>query len=518
MSALGLNPFTSYGFRVEAVNSAGSVFSEVSFETTDEDAPSLVVAPYPASVSSSSIAVTWQSPQQPNGVITLYQLYRNGMEIFSGLSTSLTDTGLTPFTSYSYIVEACTNGGCTNSSMATNTTMEAVPVGFNDPIVSLIQARSLTLTWTAPSMPNGVILYYTVSYGNGSVVSNSTALAATVTGLSPFTNYSFLVMACNTAGCSQTNLVTQQTQEAVPEEVSPPGVRDLSTTSVEITWMQPGKPNGIITNYTIRRDGLVIFQGLAFELVDTDLVGDVLYMYTVEPVNAAGGTVSSVTNIRTRVGIPEGLASPNLTVINSTAILAVWTQPTKDNGQIFNYTLSVNQMMLFMDLRFNYTIVNLIPFTSYTIFVQSCNQAGCASSTTAMAMTDASAPGIPLPPSLVALDSNVVEVSWTAPAQPNGIISFYFIFRRQPGSFPLVNFQSVSPTSFNSTGLSPFTRYEYSVRVTNQVGPTDSEYAEVTTLEAIPTNLNPPSFPQSGITANNVTASVDSTCTTWNNH
>ena len=503
---MDLDPHTSYGFRVEAVNSAGSVFSETSFQTTDEDAPSSVAAPYPASVSSSSITVTWQSPEQANGVITSYQLYRDDEEIFTGLATSFTDTGLTPFTSYNYIVEACTNGGCTNSSVVMNTTMEAVPAGFNDPIVSLVQARSLILTWSSPSMPNGVILYYTLSYGNGTVVSNSTALAATVTGLSPFTNYSFLVMACNTAGCSQTSLITQQTQEAVPEEVFPPDVRDLSTTSVEITWMEPGKPNGIITNYTIRRDGVVIFQGLAFELIDTDLVGDVLYMYTVESVNAAGGTVSSVTNIRTRVGIPEGLAPPNLTVINSTAILAVWTQPIKDNGQIFNYTLSVNQMMFFMGLQFDYTIVDLTPFTSYSVFIQACNLAGCASSTTAMAETDAALPGIPLPPTLVALDSNVVEVSWTAPAEPNGIISSYFIFRRLPGSFPLVNFQSSSPASFNSTGLSPYTVYEYRVRVVNQVGFTESEYVEVRTLEALPTNLNPPSFPQSGINANNVTA------------
>ena len=502
-----LLPFTTYNFQVEAVNSAGSVFSASSTATTNEDAPSFVPPPYFVTVSASSISITWQAPPQPNGVIVSYQLFRDGDEVFNGLSLSHMDTGLEPFTSYNYHVQACTNGGCTNSSVAMNTTLEDLPEQFSAPIVSAIQARSLTITWSAPAVPNGVILYYTLSLGNGTVLFNGTSLTAQVTGLSPFTNYSFFVTACNGAGCTQTSLTTQATDEAVPEGVSNPGVRDLSTTSVEITWSQPTSPNGIITNYTIRRDGDVIFQGLQFEYVDTDLEGDVLYSYTVEAVNSAGGTASPETVIRTRVGIPEGLAAPVLTVLNSTAILARWSAPTKANGEIFNYTLHVNEMELFMALQFNYTITGLSPFTSYSIFVEACNQAGCASSTAVTNMTDPALPAGVLPPSLTPLGPNLVGVSWMAPSQPNGIISNYFVFRRQPPApVPLIIFQSTSPMSFNSTGLTAFTTYEFRVEVRNQVGSTSSEFASVVTLEGLPAGISSPIFPAASIFATNVTA------------
>ena len=90
-----------------------------------------------------------------------------------------------------------------------------VPVNLS---ISDIGARWTTLRWAtfddnAPIL--GVILYVHDLADNLTVVSNITAnsLATTgrsvqlnVSGISPFTLYSFRVMACNEAGCSASSL------------------------------------------------------------------------------------------------------------------------------------------------------------------------------------------------------------------------------------------------------------------------------------------------------------------------
>ena len=79
-------------------------------------------------ISATSINITWYSPTKPNGVISSYQIImvipREEVITSSGMTGSILVTGLLAFTDYSFIVEACTAAGCTNSSVATTTTLE----------------------------------------------------------------------------------------------------------------------------------------------------------------------------------------------------------------------------------------------------------------------------------------------------------------------------------------------------------------------------------------------------------
>lgn len=508
-NSTNLQPFTSYGYEVVAINGGGNVSSGFTTETTDEAAPSLVLPPILVVLSDSEIRVDWTLPIKPNGFLLNHRVFRNGTEILVTLSDTLTylDSALKPFTTYSYSVQSCTSAGCTNSTMSVAITDEAPPEQVADPIISDLLARSLTVSWSPPTLPNGIILYYLLSFAasNTNIV-NTTGLSFAVENLAPYTNYSFVLTSCNSAGCGTSNASTVQTLEAPPEGFSPPMANSLSATSVEIAWSPPSVPNGIITSYILMRDNVVVFEGLELQFVDTQLVGDIQYTYTVFAVNSAGN-VTAIISIRTQAGIPEGLATPSVTVLSSTAAYVQWGEPVQANGVISSYKVVFNGMEVFQELAFEATVGNLLPFTTYSVHIEACNQAGCASSTSVSIKTEEALPQGVSHPEVTVLTATSVYVSWTEPAQPNGEIMQYQVFRRFTGGLiPLIQFVGPnSKFSFEDTDLLPFTSYEYQLVVVNGAGSTSSEWVGLTTFEAPPASIGAPTFPAALIQPTNIT-------------
>ena len=494
----GLNPATEYGFEVLAVNGGGNVSSGVTTETTKDAPPTFIGPPEVSSLSANAILVTWSEPEEPNGNIIGYYLYRDGNGITGILNTFLyTDSSLQPFTDYGYIIQACTSAGCTNSSEAVNTTLEAPPTGFDNPVLSDIQSHSVMVSWSSPSSPNGIITGYSVHFSNGTVVFSGDSNTTVVAGLSPYTNYTFKVTVCNSAGCAE-SFVTGETLQAPPTGLLAPTVKGLSSKSVEVSWQPPSKPNGVITSYQLQRDGSVIFEGLELSYDDDALEGDTQYTYVVKAFNSAGSDTSPSIVIRTQADIPSGVSIPKTLVLNSTAIYLEWTEPETDNGVISAYKLFVDDEEEFSGLQFNHTVTNLQPYTTYSFYIQVCNQAGCASSKSASNTTEEDIPSGLSPPTVTAVSATSAFVLWKAPEKPNGIITAYRVFRRPTNNplFILIQFVGgPDTTSFTNQDLSPFTSYEYQVVAFNSKGQTESGWTEVMTLEAPPTGMAPPTFP-----------------------
>ena len=79
---------------------------------------------------------------------------------------------------------------------------------------------TVTLNWTAPAVPNGVVTSYVITVTNDvtreEFTVNTTDTELEVTGLTPYTNYTFTVAAVNGAGVGNvSNPVTVQTAEGV---------------------------------------------------------------------------------------------------------------------------------------------------------------------------------------------------------------------------------------------------------------------------------------------------------------
>jgi len=508
-----------YQFHILARNSAGNTTSIPTTNTTLPAPPTSIAPPIVSVMSSSEILVSWASPAELNGLLGGYQLYRDGAAVFDGLTTSLSylDSDLQPFTNYQYMVEVCSSGGCVNSSSISNITLEALPEMVSDPIIVRVAPRMLELVWAGPGSPNGLIQEYVLTQVSPSLMEvfrGPDEFSFTAGDLQPFTSYAYHLMVCNGAGCVTSNVVQNQTLETNPEQLGSPRLRNLTSTSVAIEWTPPRIENGPIRTYILRRGNdsfpdmpEVIFQGLNLSHNDGNLVADTLYFYTVTAVNGGGSITSNQSFFQTVPDLAEGILPPSLTVLGSRSIHARWSPPTMPNGDINAYKLFVNNDIAFSGLNFSYEVMSLLPFTSYSFFVEVCNQAGCASSTTVSVTTDQALPeGISLPV-LTVMGARTIHVEWALPDRSNGIISQYQVQRRIPGDIFSLSLQHVGgpeTLSFLNSGLVPFTQYEYRLRIINGAGSVFSDWVPAQTMEATPSGLLMPVF--TDVQARNVTA------------
>jgi len=106
----------------------------------------------------------------------------------------------------------------------------------------------VSVSWTTPSSPNGVIQRYLLR--SLELLSNTTltqfeglALGTEVSGLTPYSSYVLTVSACTSAGCLDTS-VTALTLQAPPDGQAPPTVTTDGPTTLNISWQPPTLPNG----------------------------------------------------------------------------------------------------------------------------------------------------------------------------------------------------------------------------------------------------------------------------------
>ena len=517
ISVSDLAPFTEYSYQVIAYNGAGNVSSILTRATTDEASPSFVTPPIAQVRSSSEIFISWTEPQELNGILIGYRVYRGDNLVSSTLALSYLDEQLEPFSTYTYHLEACTNGGCTNSSLISNTTFEALPEQVGDPVLTDLGARALTISWQPPNQPNGIITEYILTLTNNNTeVFRGLAISFELTSLTPFNNYTFILETCNSVGCVPGRQLGTQTLQAPPEGLAVPRLRNLTSTSVAIEWSEPTAPNGDIINYILYRGNesfpdspVVIFQGLGFAFNDVDLLADTLYFYTIEAVNTGGSVTSPPSYFQTVPDLPGGIAPPVVEVRGATEIHISWSAPTLPNGDISGYILYINGNGVPLDIAFEYTAIGLLPFNVYSFYFEVCNQAGCASSITVTEVTAQALPSGVNPPSLDVLGPTAIQVSWSPPNFPNGVISMYEIRRRllnNPFTETIQHIGDSSIFSFPNSGLKPFTSYEYRLNVYNGAGSTFSEWEGARTAEDIPAGISLPVFADEAIFARNVTA------------
>ena len=101
-------------------------------------------------------------------------------------------------------------------------------------------------------------------------------------------------------------------------------------------------------------------------------------------------------------------------------------------------------------------------------------------------MASFSAPEGLAAPTLTSTNPSSVNIAWSEPLKPNGVVISYRIERRVKGQTTVTNVQSFSPNAVKSyadrsAALSPHTTYEYRVGAISNAGTGYSPWAEVTT-------------------------------------
>ncbi|XP_029281914.1 LOW QUALITY PROTEIN: usherin [Cottoperca gobio] len=506
-----LEPFTTYEYRVRGWNSFGRGSSDVTTVTTSEDKPWGVAPPRWSRLGERDdiIQLLWQAPARPNGDITHYVILRDGQERYRGDENSFTDVGgIRPFQEYSYELRVCNRAGCTDSTQVVAVTIQGVPEGVQPPVVTALSPSSLHVSWSEPTRPNGNIQRYHLNQtGVGAIFTHIDGPSKyTVTGLQPYTDYSFVLLACTAVGCGASSPSTGRTLQASPAGVwSSPRHVIINTSAVELYWDQPPQPNGNISQYRLNRDGRTIFTGDHRDqnYTDTGLVPNRRYVYELEARTGGESGVSDKYVIKTSVSCPTGIQAPhNVTVLGPHSISLAWTIPAQFNSsQPVNYNIlldpgSDRAIMHHAGQDRHLTVTGLQPFTAYYIRVQACQINGCGVGGGVYVRTLETGPVGLLPPTVKAAGSSVLEIHWSPPQKPNGLITSYHIYRRPAGTEEelLVFIWSSGPLEFfdASPALRPFSYLQYRVRSYNSKGSVLSQWALAQTLQAEPQDMAPP--------------------------
>ncbi|KAM6436186.1 phosphatidylinositol phosphatase PTPRQ isoform 2-T2 [Liasis olivaceus] len=477
----GLQPFTKYAIAVSAFTIIGEGPPAILISKTSEQVPSSVENINYKNISSSSVLLFWDKPINPNGKITHYTVY--AMEVDTNRAFHLTTsdkhiliTDLKKYTDYKMRVTASTTVG--ESALSEDhdifvRTLEDEPSSPPRKVEALeVTASEVKLRWLPPEMPNGIITHYEIMSDNGSIliIKNGTTTNFILSELKPYTLYNISVRAFTRLGHGNQSSapLSVRTAETVP--YFPPQnitYRNMSSSAIELSFLPPSVPNGIIKTYTIY---LTEINGTEVRVINTthlSLIITGLKKYTKYLVEVSSSTVkgegarSAPLDIITDEDAPS--SPPRLLTIKqlSDAIMILsWQPPLEPNGIILYYTVYIWNIMSrsinvsepsleITDLEYN---------KKYSVYVTASTRFGDGNikSNTTSFRTSEGAPGDP-PKNMwyKNLTSSSVRIFWDPPQKPNGIIQFYSVYYKNDSDTHVQNFTSSTiDSSADNTTLS----------------------------------------------------------------
>lgn len=525
----GLTNGTSYVFRVAAVNAngTGTYTSATSalVPATTPGAPTSVTA----SSGSGAATVSWTAPASNGGVAVsdyTIQYSSNSGSTWTtfvdtvSTSTSVSVTGLTNGTAYTFRVAAVNAVGTGSYSTASSAATPATTPGAPTSVTATAGAGSASVSWTAPASNGGAsITDYVIQYSSNSGSTwttfsdgTSTSTSATVTGLTNGTAYIFKVAATNSSGTgsysTNSSSVTPITTPGAPTSVtSSNGARQAT-----ISWTAPASNGGsAITNYAVQfsTDGgstfstQVLTGSTTASYVYTGLTASTAYIFRVAAITAVGqGSWSSNTTSLTIQDLPGAPTSVSGVDGNGQVVVS-WTAPTSNGGaSISDYAIRYSSnsgvsWTTFTDgvsTSTSATVTGLTNGTSYIFQVAAVNTWGTgvysSSSSSQSPFTTPSAPlNVAGSPS-----SAQATVTWTAAVANGRAVTDYIIqFSSNSGSTWSTFADGTSTaTSVTVTGLTNGTAYVFRVAAVNSAG--TSSYS---TASASVTPQSVPSLPLS---------------------
>ncbi|XP_018006646.1 receptor-type tyrosine-protein phosphatase H-like isoform X1 [Hyalella azteca] len=501
----GLMPYANYSINLSARDEPHLA---TCVTQTDEAKPSAPLNLTFEAVQATSFTATWLKPRQENGLLGDYQVrwWREGgnATVQNVTETRLEITGLNACDTYTVAVAATTGAGPGDEIQSNQETDVSVPPAGSPPEVSSVASRSVNLMWTKPATKCEVVNYTVVysglvMWGNHATLEVNSAYSETTTiniaGLTPYSNYSFSVVAATAAGAGEPSLPTYTaTQEDVPSAPTDLNIEALNSTSVLVTWQAPEEENGIITNYTIRwklagsgseenDDQIITTPGDSYECEVPDLFECQIYDFFVSASTSRGegARTSMQWSPAEEPEAPEALLCPQrndgsielswtapITTCNITRFIIISDVYVRWSGNKFNSSNSTEESKFMLE--------DPIPYSNYSFQVKAVVEETVTGAPGACyAWTAEAAPSAPQNLTLLAARSDALVVQWDAPATLNGVVRYYSVISSRGTDFVTNKNITASDdqTRFNCTvvGLSASTEYNISVRAaTNKEG------------------------------------------------
>uniref|UniRef100_G5E7I1 protein-tyrosine-phosphatase n=1 Tax=Meleagris gallopavo TaxID=9103 RepID=G5E7I1_MELGA len=444
-SVAGLSPYSEYEFRVVAVNNIGrGPPSEPVSTRTSEQAPSSAPRNVQARMlSSTTILVQWEEPEEPNGQIQGYRVYYTmdpTQHVNSWLKHNVADSHITtignlvPQKTYSVKVLAFTSVG-------------------DGPLSSDIQVITQT---------------------------GGKAVAKVIGG---------------TGAC---NFVLSN--DVVPVPSGPPRkveVEAVNSTAVKVSWRSPvpnkqhGQIRGYQVHYVRMENGEPRGQPMlkdimladAQEMIISGLQPDTTYSFTVTAYTTKGDGARSKPKLVSTTGAVPG--KPRLVISHTqmNTALIQWHPPVDTFGPLQGYRLKFGRKdvdtfttMEFSEKEDHFTATDIHKGASYVFRLSARNKVGFGEEMVKEISVPEEVPsGFPQNLHSESSTSTSVQLTWQMPllAERNGIITKYTILYRdinvayQPIELPVVP----ADTTMTLSGLKPDTTYDVKVRAHTSKGP-----------------------------------------------
>ncbi|NXW67048.1 PTPRD phosphatase, partial [Hirundo rustica] len=560
-SVAGLSPYSEYEFRVVAVNNIGrGPPSEPVSTRTSEQAPSSAPRNVQARMlSSTTILVQWEEPEEPNGQIQGYRVYytmdptqhvNNWMKHNVADSHITTIGNLVPQKTYSVKVLAFTSVGdgplSSDIQVITQTGVPGQPLNFKAEPES---ETSILLSWTPPrsdTISSYELVYKDGEHGEEQRVSTEPTTSYRLQGLRPNSLYLFRLAARSPQGLgASTAEISARTMQSKPS--APPqdiSCTSPSSTSILVSWKPPPveKQNGIITAYSIKYIGIDGEDVKAHEIlgISSDSSQYLLeqlekwteYRISVTAHTDVGpGPESLAVLIRTDEDVPSGPPRKvEVEAVNSTAVKVSWRSPVpnKQHGQIRGYQVHYVRMengepkgqpmlkdIMLADAQWEYDdttehemiISGLQPETTYSFTVTAYTTKGDgARSKPKLVSTTGAVPG---KPRLVISHTqmNTALIQWHPPVETFGPLQGYRLKfgRKDMDTLTTMEF-SEKEDHFTATDIHKGASYVFRLSARNKVGFGEEMVKEISVPEEVPSG-----FPQNLHSESSTSTSVQLT-------
>ncbi|XP_040845891.1 phosphatidylinositol phosphatase PTPRQ isoform X2 [Ochotona curzoniae] len=521
-----LAPFTEYMISVSAFTIMGEGPPTVLSVRTHEQVPSSIQTISYKNISSSSILLYWDPPEYPNGKITHYTIYAMELDTNRAFQMTTVDnsfliTGLKKYTKYKMRVAASTHVGESSLSEENDVfirTPEDEPESSpRDVEVVDVTATEIRLKWSPPEKPNGIIVAYEVLYENMDTLfmKNTSTTNIVLRNLKPYTLYNVSVRSYTRLGHGHqlSSSLCVRTAETVPDS-APENItyKNISSGEIELSFLPPSSPNGIIQKYTIylkRNNGNEerTINATSLTQIITGLKKYTQYMIEVSASTLRGeGVRSAPISILTEEDAPDSPPQDfSVKQLSGVTVKFSWQPPLEPNGIILYYTVYVwdrsslktvnvtETSLEFSDLDYN---------VDYSAYVTASTRFGDgkARSTIINFRTPEGAPSDP-PKDVhyMNLSSSSIILFWTPPSKPNGIIQYYTVYYRNTSGTFMQNFTLQEVTNgFDNMTLSAvidklaiFSYYTFWLTASTSVGNGNksSDLVQVYTDQDIPEGL-----------------------------
>ncbi|MEK7449402.1 MAG: fibronectin type III domain-containing protein [Planctomycetota bacterium] len=315
--------------------------------TTDTTPPSQPVITGTAQ-SAFAILLTWGASTDNVG-IDYYRVYRNGIEIGKTTGTSYLDSGLSPSTTYQYIIGAFDKAdnsalsssiNVTTPSDVTDTTPPSNPSNLS---ASVINSNQINLSWFASSDDVGVTGYKV--YRDSVQINTTNTTNYADTGLSASTMYEYKLKAYDAAGNISGFSTAVTTTTSAAADTTPPTVPAnltavaLSSGSIGLTWTGSTDAVGV-TGYKIYRGGVYITSVGSNSHTDSGLSASTNYTYNVAAYDAAGNTSAQSSPANATTQAPSGNLVAHWKFDETAGTTAADASGNANNGTVYGTTWS----------------------------------------------------------------------------------------------------------------------------------------------------------------------------------